>query len=308
MYYAGLSIDRAADRREDPDWVNALRAAADTTVLPMWRDRCLVSAAGPVRATGAVAGVLSSGGYPLVFLGTVGGAGCFAVDLSGLDEAEALRLVGADRSVDARSLVPDLEEAGAGALAYARGLLHWHRNQRFCGVCGTATAPSASGHQRTCPACERPLFPRIEPAVIVLVELPADGAHPRRCLLGRPTGADPERFSTVAGFVEVGESLEDAVAREVWEETGLKVRDVTYVASQPWPFPYSMMMGFRALAEAEDIVVDTDELEDAQWFTAAEIATFGEWEDDSATFRRPRRDSIARVLLDKWVAEEAAAR
>jgi len=83
---------------------------------------------------------------------------------------------------------------------------------------------------------------------------------------------------------------------------------VTYVASQPWPFPYSMMMGFRALAEAEDIVVDTDELEDAQWFTAAEIATFGEWEDDSATFRRPRRDSIARVLLDKWVAEEAAAR
>jgi NAD+ diphosphatase len=111
-------------------------------------------------------------------------------------------------------------------------------------------------------------------------------------------------YSILAGFVEPGESLEEAVAREVWEETGVRVRDVRYQASQPWPFPYSMMIGFRATADSDDIVLDSDELDDARWFTASDISAFGEWDDETAEFRRPRRDSIARALLDEWIVEQ----
>jgi len=138
----------------------------------------------------------------------------------------------------------------------------------------------------------------------MLVTIPPSGNQPERCLLGRHTRLPRGAYSLLAGFVEPGESLEDAVAREVWEEAGIRVRDVRYQASQPWPFPYSMMVGFRGVAETEEIILDTDELEDARWFTAAEVSRFGEWEDDTASFRVPRRDSIARYLLDEWIAEQ----
>jgi NAD+ diphosphatase len=141
--------------------------------------------------------------------------------------------------------------------------------------------------------------------VIMLVTRPATTERRARCLLGRHGRLPRGAYSILAGFVEPGESLEDAVAREVWEETGVRVRDVRYAAAQPWPFPYSMMIGFTADAETEDIAIDPEELEDAQWFTAAELAAFGEWEDDSATFRLPRRDSIARHLIDQWVRAES---
>ena len=147
-------------------------------------------------------------------------------------------------------------------------------------------------------------FPRTDPVVIMLVTYPATHERPARVLMGRHGRLPRGAYSILAGFVEPGESLEDAVAREVWEEAGVRVRDVTYIASQPWPFPYSMMIGFRATAESEELAIDPDELEDAQWFTPTEVASFGEWGDDTAQFRKPRPDSIARAMLDQWIKEQ----
>jgi NAD+ diphosphatase len=230
----------------------------------------------------------------------------FAVDLSETALANLPALADAGELVDLRRAGALVSADDASLLAYARAMLAWHRRHRFCSVCGSTAEIRRAGHVRRCcnAACGAEAFPRTDPVVIMLVTIPATHERPERVLMGRHGRLPPGAYSILAGFVEPGESLEDAVAREVWEEAGLRVRDVTYVASQPWPFPHSMMIGFRATAESEELSVDRDELEDAQWFTAAEVATFGEWGDDSARFRRPRPDSIARVLLDAWVDKE----
>ncbi|CRK57337.1 NADH pyrophosphatase [Alloactinosynnema sp. L-07] len=228
-----------------------------------------------------------------VFLGIRGEAGVFALDLSEMDEQAALRFAGADSVVDVRRLVSGLDPDEAACLAYARGLLHWNRNQRFCGACGSAAAASQGGHLRTCEGCGKLLFPRIEPAVIVLVEF-GD-----RCLLGRHRGAAPNAFSTLAGFVEIGESLEDAVRREVAEEAGVAVGDVVYRASQAWPFPAGLMLGFRAVATSPDISVDREELTEARWFTRAEVIALQQEHVAAGTHRG---DSIERYLVDRWLA------
>ena len=144
-------------------------------------------------------------------------------------------------------------------------------------------------------------FPRTDPAVIMLV---TDGD---RALLGRQPTWPPGRYSALAGFVEPVESLEEAVAREVLEETGVRVSDVRYVASQPWPFPASLMIGFRATAETFDITIDDDELTEARWFTAAELRAAGEWGDEGAALKLPRRDSIARQLVEGWLVDQSKA-
>jgi len=178
-------------------------------------------------------------------------------------------------------------------LAYARGILHWHRQTRFCGVCGSPTELREAGHLRVCtnPACAAHHFPRTDPAVIMLV------SRGDRCLLGRKSEWPDGMYSTLAGFVEPGESLENAVAREVMEETGVAISNIRYHSSQPWPFPASLMLGFYATAETEEINYDPAELEHARWFTRAELA------DGGAGIRhRPRSDSIARRLIETWVA------
>jgi NAD+ diphosphatase len=187
-----------------------------------------------------------------------------------------------------------LDAQRAAALAYARGLLRWHRDQRFCGACGAPSVPGDGGHQRTCTGCGRLLFPRIEPAVIVAVEAPGT---PPRCLLGRPAGAEPGAFALIAGFVDIGESLEDAVPREVAEETGVPVGEVRYAGSQAWPYPAGLMVGFRARAASDAIRVDEHELAEARWFTRAGLAAHRD--------ARPRThgDSIGSYLLDAWLAE-----
>jgi NAD+ diphosphatase len=256
----------------------------------MWRDQCLVGPAGPLALTGAAAAaVREAATEPPVLLGLDGEVAVFAVDLSALDEPAALRAAGATAARDVRALVTALEPTEAAAYGHARGILHWHRDQRFCGACGAPTRPRQGGSVRACDGCGRLLFPRIEPAVITLVESAG------RCLLARHAGAPSDGWSTLAGFVEVGESLEDAVRREVAEEAGVRVGEVAYVASQAWPFPAGLMVGFRAVADDEAVAVDGTELVEARWFTRAEVRAL--------IAVRPRRpDAIDRYLVDSWLA------
>jgi NAD+ diphosphatase len=299
MPYSGLGLDRASGRRTDPRWVERLRTAAGTRVIPLWQDRCLVRDGAPVVLSAGAAGeVFGAAGDP-VLLGLDGPSAVFAADLSTLAQVDAAALVGADTASDVRGLVTNLTPDEAGVLAYARGILHWHRNQRFCGMCGGPTDPRDGGHQRICRSCGRLLFPRIEPAVIVLVELPGE---PWRCLLGRHEGGGAESYGTLAGFVEIGESLEDAVRREVAEEAGVTVGEVTYQASQAWPFPAGLMIGFRARAVSAAIEVDGAELLDARWFTAADLHARMAASGPAGLFRV---DSIGKFLVETWLADRS---
>jgi NAD+ diphosphatase len=297
--YSGGPLDRASSHRADPSWIAALLDdPSRTRLIPLWRDQCLVSGDPPVpvRSTDPDGQATLRDVATPVFLGLDGATGIFAVDLSALPEEQAVRAAGAERVLDVRRLFASIPPAEAAILGYARGLLYWHRGQRFCGRCGSPTQPQQGGHIRVCPrdGCGHPHFPRIEPAVIMLVEAPGP---PRRCLLARHRGSAPGGYSTLAGFVEIGESLEDAVRREVAEETGVPIGPVSYVASQAWPFPAGLMVGFRASAEADAVSVDGQEILEARWFTQAELA-------ERAASGHPlgRPDSIDRHLLRSWLA------
>jgi NAD+ diphosphatase len=278
--YNGLMLDRAGYRRADPEWIEQARAHG--RAVAFWRDRCLVRAGAPV--------VVPAAGES-VFLGMDGEAGVFATDLSEMDEAGAVIAVGADATVDVRRLYPSLAGSEAAIVSYARGILHWNRNQRFCGACGGRATSRDAGHLRVCDGCGKLLFPRIEPAVIVLVEAPDP---PARCLLARHQGSAPDAFSTLAGFVEIGESLEGAVRRELAEEAGVRVGEVRYQASQSWPFPAGLMIGFRAIAVSDSVAVDRNELAEARWFTRDEVVA-------RLATGENRTDSIEHFLVMSWV-------
>jgi len=311
--YAGGILERAAKLREDDDWLSAALVSDAAMTVLIHNDQNLVTRADRREDTRAAIVPLSAvrervmtNGGSWVFLGLDGEVPMFGVDVSTELIADVPEIREAGEFTDLRrigSLVPAPEAA---VLAYARAMIAWHKRYRFCTTCGSPMESQRAGHLRRCtdPECGAESFPRTDPVVIMLVTRQPFGDQPGRCLLGRHSHLPRGAYSLLAGFVEPGESLEEAVAREVWEEAGVRVHDVRYQASQPWPFPHSMMVGFRAVAGTEEIVLDTDELEDARWFTAAEVSQFGEWEDDTATFRVPRRDSIARYLLDQWIAEE----
>jgi NAD+ diphosphatase len=309
MPYAGGTLDRAVSYRSDPRWIEAELAKPSARIVPMWSDKCLVGDPSSPWLARADADAVIAAAPEVVFLGLDGGSGdagadggagagagsaVFAVDLSDLDEQAALRLAGAAEAADVRALFQGLRADHAAGLAYARGLLRWHREQRFCGACGGVADSRDAGHLRVCRDCGRLLFLRIEPAVIVLVEAPRVAGVPGRCLFGRHRGAPPGSFSTLAGFVEIGESLEEAVRREISEEAGVRVGPVTYRGSQPWPFPGGLMIGFRAVAVSAEIEVDGDELVEARWFTRAEVC------ERHAT---GRRDSIGSRLIEEWLLE-----
>lgn len=293
--YAAVPLDRASLRRKDEEWMTEAWASPDARVLPVWQSRNFVS--GPADAARLVL-VPASADLDAVpiFLGLRDGAPVFAADLSVAEAPETLpALQGLGRFEDLRAVGPMMNEGEAALCAYARGMAWWNARHRFCGVCGAPAASAEAGHVRICtdPACATHHFPRTDPAVIMLVH---DGAD--RMVLGRQSRFPPGVHSVLAGFVEPGESLEEAVAREVLEEVGLTVTDVRYQSSQPWPFPSSLMLGFTARATSFDIVTDQDELESARWFDRAYLRDFTPGDD----FRLARKDSIAHRLIAEWIA------
>jgi len=300
LQYAQGGLDRAAHLREDDAGFEQALSDPEARLVPVWRDRSHL--AEPADSGAPVAGRLPISLHreadEVVLLGLEAGRPVFAGDFSSLDEERALALGGGE-FVDLRRVGPLLSAPDAALLAYARGILHWHRNHAFCGRCGARTRACRAGHLRKCSNldCARPAFPRTDPAMIVLV-LDRDETH---CLLGRARNWPESAYSTLAGFVEPGESLEATVRREVAEESGIDVGEVRYVASQPWPFPSSLMIGFHAVAETFDIQRHDEELVDAGWYSADQVRAAGEWDDPEAELCLPRPDSIARYLIEEWL-------
>jgi NAD+ diphosphatase len=292
--FAGAGFDRAAVLRRDAAWVADRMLDPATRFAPVWELKNLFGVGGEPRVrwlTPDEARPLLGAGTA-VFLGMVDGAARFAVEVGHGDPAEVAALAGGEFQ-ELRRHGAVLPPGEAGLLAFARGMMHWHARHRFCGVCGEPAEPRDAGHVRVCtaPACGATHFPRTDPAVIVLV------THGERALLGRQPAWDPGRYSTLAGFVEPGESLEDAVAREVREEAGVRLREIRYHSSQPWPFPSSIMVGFTARAASDAITVDHDELEDARWFTRDDLRRG--LADGSLLL--PSDISIAHRLVTEWL-------
>jgi NAD+ diphosphatase len=265
---AGPYLDRAAHLRKDPAWFAGALADARSRFLPVWNLRNLVEGETPRAALLELSAVPEArrSENELILLGRFAGVHVFAYEI---ESSEPPQLKEGTRFEDLRMIAAVANAEDAGLLGYARGMVAWRARHRFCGTCGAPTLAAKGGHVLICTnaACRHEHFPRTDPAIIVLV---SDG---ERALLGRQASWPPGRYSTIAGFVEPGESLEDAVAREVFEETGIEVDQIEYHSSQPWPFPSSLMLGFTAHASTTEILRRDDELEDAQWFSRADVAS-----------------------------------
>ena len=301
LHYSGNPLDRATDKRRDETWVADRLHDRTTRVVPVWRNRNLVSGDDrphPVILTGAHARGLLQISDQVVFLGIEDGAALFAADVSSRELPELASIPDRAEFCDLRDVGPLLDRADGALLAYARGMTHWHARHRFCGDCGAPTQAYEGGHARDCTdlSCGARHFPRTDPAVIMLVSRP--GREGGACLLARQAPWPKGVYSTLAGYVEPGESLEEAVVREVMEETGIKAGQVRYVSSQPWPFPASLMLGFRAQAESTHIELHDAELEDARWVTKAQLKNV-----EGLDFSLPRPDTIARALIEDWLEE-----
>ena len=235
----------------------------------------------------------------------------FAIDFNKLrfSTQEAINEMGQWQGL--RKVTASLSAIDASILALAKGLVHWHISHQFCGQCGHANRSVEAGHARRCSDCRNMSFPRTDPAVIMLVEkMFADGIP--RCLLGRQASWAEGMYSTLAGFVDPGETLEQAVIREVVEETAIHVEKPQYIASQPWPFPASVMLGFTAVATSDNIDISQDDLEDAQWFSREQLVNFGvnnsvlaeDADADTPQYKMSSGDSISSYLINAWKNKE----
>lgn len=289
--FAAGTHDRAAFRRRDDTWLEEARQAPGTRIL-------VVRASAQLLASGAELGHLPPHAVPagadVTFLGLdEDGQAVFVLD-AGADGA-ALPLPETTEFTELRTLAAATPGGPAAIAAQAVAMVGWHRRHRYCGICGSPTLPEEAGHSRRCTGCAAQHFPRTDPAVIMLV------THGSSCVLSRRRGSRLPMWTALSGFVEPGETPEDAVAREVHEEVGLTVSSVVYRGAQPWPFPLSLMLAFDAEAEYADLVVD-EELEDARWFTRAELRAGVA----AGAIAFPPPMSVAYHLVHDWLDSSAA--
>ena len=303
--FANNPLDRAGHLRTDDEWLASQIAAHDALFVPLWRGDALVlpeAAAEQGRDVAwlpkaAISAYLDN---DIIFLGlNRNNAPRFAVDISPLEIPEQTapfdalcRAGGVFENLRTLAMVGDMPPTELAILAQAKGLLEWHNSHGFCSKCGAKSVIAEGGYKRSCPACGADHFPRTDPVVIMLPYL-GD-----KCLLGRQAGWPENLFSALAGFMEPGETIEEAVARETMEEAGVAINSVQYHSTQPWPFPSSLMIGCLAEAENNKITVDEKELAEARWFSVAEIKDAF---NGTAEFDIPHSLAIAHHLIKAFV-------
>jgi NAD+ diphosphatase len=296
MPFSANPLDRASNQRGSDDWLQQQRLAPTSRYLLLWKLNVLLSVDDATSLAWLDGSRIPAGWMPEpVLLGVDDGIAHYAVDVSAMDDPFHELELESVRWGEARSIANELPAPEAGIVAQARALLDWHARHGFCPACGSETVPGKGGSMRRCESCKAQHFPRTDPVVIMLVH------HGDRALLGRRAGR-AGIFSTVAGFIEQGETIEDAVRREVLEEIGVKVDEVTYIASQPWPFPSSLMIGCFAHTDSTEYRVDEEEIAEARWFSREELraAMAGEATD----FGIPGPVAIAYHLIARWCAED----
>jgi NAD+ diphosphatase len=306
-------LDRAGHLRSDADALKAFWSDGGTKVLPLWRGKPLIAGEGRDRLGWLAPGheIVCLSGESALFLGLQSGVARFAVDISGwtppdLDAAALAAFFDPSEQhhpalqpdecfAELRQVMTRLTASDAEIVATAKALLGWHRSHRFCSYCGHQSLMFEGGWRRSCPDCGTHHFPRSDPVVIMLV------VHGNRLLLGRSPGWPEGMYSLLAGFVEPGETIEAAVRREVAEETALRAGRVRYLASQPWPFPSSLMLGCLAEVENTDVVLDRVELEDALWMSREDLVTVLAGRHSRVRGARP--GAIAHFLIRNWLAD-----
>jgi NAD+ diphosphatase len=297
--FAGGALSRATHLRAE---AAALLGRADAAVLPLWRGKPLVSGAAATPCWLAPDdALLADCAEPAVFLGVDGDAPRFARDVSHLEgpaaqggflDTAVLTLPDGRRFEELRALMAAMDATQAGDAATAKGVLEWHRTHPRCARCGAPTAMEDGGWRRGCPDCGAKHFPRTDPVVIMLI------LHGDRALLGRQAAWPEGMYSLLAGFMEPGETVEDAVRRETMEEAGVPVGEVRYLCSQPWPFPSSLMLGCAGRALNDAISRDDAELQDAIWAERAEVAA--SLRGEPCRFKAARPGAVARAILQAW--------
>ncbi len=302
MVFSGSTLDRAHSQRRSRDWLNEQLEAEKSFFLPFWRLKVLVKT-GATRELGWGRSEMRENivpGSEVVLLGLRGGVAHFALDVSDLEKPEAeLGLTGVARFEDVRAMATVLSGEECAIVAQGRAQIDWHTRHRFCAVCGAKTTAGQGGLVRECDECDAEHFPRTDPVVIMVV------SNGDSCLLGRQGGWPPGMYSALAGFVDQGETIEEAVRREVREETGIRAGRVRYYASQPWPFPSSLMIGCLVEAETSEITIDTAELQEARWFPRPEIIKSLE-EPGAGGLTVPGSMAIAHHLIRAWSEGEGA--
>ncbi|MBD7941554.1 NAD(+) diphosphatase [Brevundimonas guildfordensis] len=299
--FSGNPLDRSGDLRNDAAWLAEQEANPEALAMILWEGRPLIE-----PHDGGERLVWLSLGHARdmardrdVFLGLWKGAPVFAAEFEGSIDPTSGPAGGLGRFVEMREAALALPEADAAIAATAKSLFDWRRRHGFCAACGKATDQASGGWKRVCPACGTEHFPRVDPVVIML-PVYKGGAEPR-CLLGRQAAWPAGRMSALAGFMEPGEAIEEACAREVMEEAGLTVSDVRYHSSQPWPFPAQLMIGLIAEVTTDEAAPDQTELEAVAWLTKAEARAV--LDQTHPTIHAPPPYAIARRLLESWAAD-----
>lgn len=294
--FSGNPFDRAEAERRDPQWIEEAARRPDTRVLPLWKLNVLISR-NSEPALGWVGpdflDHVSKDGPAPVLLGLREGVAHFAIDVSAVDDPSTLGLAAGYKFEDARAAAADVSAEETGIIAQAKAQVDWHVRHRFCSVCGAQSTPERGGLQRHCLNCNALHFPRTDPVVIMLVH------RDDRCILGQTRArASAGFYSCLAGFMDQGECIEEAVRREVREEAGLELATVRYHSSQPWPFPSSLMIGCHAEAAGDTIHFDAEEMTDVRWVSRDE--TLAALRGEHPSLKVPGPIAIAHHLIKAW--------